>query len=83
MAYQNVGGSIETTNILLEKGRQERWDYVFVAEAWEGRRGERTMQQGYRVYSSRGSKIALYIRDSEGVELTNTSVTRVYITGVI
>lgn len=39
VAYQNVVGSIEATNILLDMGRQKKWDLVFVAEAWEGRRG--------------------------------------------
>ena len=34
VAYQNVGRGIEATNILLDRGRQENWDLVFVAEAW-------------------------------------------------
>ena len=42
VAYQNMGRGIETTNILLDRGRQENWDLVFVAEAWEGKKGERT-----------------------------------------
>ena len=33
VAYQNVGGSIEATNILLTRGKEAGWDYVFVAEA--------------------------------------------------
>ena len=34
VSYQNVGRSIETTNILLEKARQEKKrDLIFVAEA--------------------------------------------------
>ena len=63
VAYQNVGRGIETTNILLERGRQQKWDFVFVAEAWEGKKGERTTQQGYRTFSRQGSKIALYVRE--------------------
>ena len=62
-AYQNVGGGIEATNILLARGRQENWDFVFVAEAWEGKKGERTTQQGYRAFSQRGSRLALYVRE--------------------
>ena len=42
VVYQNVGRSIEATNILLARGREEKWDLVFAAESWEGRRGERT-----------------------------------------
>ena len=42
ISYQNIGRSIDSTNILLEKGRQEKRDLVFVAEAWEGKKGERT-----------------------------------------
>lgn len=42
VAYQNVGRSIKATNILLARGREENWDLVFVAEAWEGKRNERT-----------------------------------------
>ena len=61
-AYQNVGGGIEATNILLARGRQMNWDFVFVAEAWEGRKGERTVQQGYRAYSQEGSRLVLYIQ---------------------
>ena len=68
MAYQNVGRGIETTNILLARGREEKWDFVFVAEAWEGRKGERTSQQGYRLFSKPGSPLSLYIR--EEVHLT-------------
>ena len=67
-----MGGSIKATNILLERGRQAGWDYVFVAEAWEGKKGERTRQQGYRTFSRKGSKIALYVR--EEVELAGTKV---------
>ena len=50
-AYQNVGKGIETTNVLLNRGREEEWDFVFVAEAWEGKNGERTTHQGYRTFS--------------------------------
>lgn len=50
MAYQNVGGSIEATNIVLNTGRQKRWDFVFVAEAWEGERRQRTTQQEYKAF---------------------------------
>ena len=63
VAYQNVGRSIEATNILLARRREEKWDLVFAAKAWEGRRGERTMQNGYRSYSKPGSKIVLYVRE--------------------
>ena len=72
VAYQNVGNSIEATNVLLERGRQAGWDYIFMADAWEGKKGERTRQQGYRTFSQRGSKIALYVR--EEVELAGTKV---------
>lgn len=35
VAYQNVGGGdIEATNILLARGRQEKWDLVLVS-SWE------------------------------------------------
>ena len=44
LAYQNVGRGIKTTNILLARGREEEWDFVFVAEVWEGKNGERTTQ---------------------------------------
>ena len=27
-AYQNIGGGIEATNILLARGRQDGWDFV-------------------------------------------------------
>jgi len=63
VAYQNVGRGIEATNILLDRGREEGWDFIFVGEAWEGKKGERTTQQGYRVYSQQGSKVALYIQE--------------------
>ena len=63
VAYQNVGGGIEATNILLARGRQESWDFVFTAEAWEGRKGERTTQQGYRAFDQKGSRLVLYIRE--------------------
>ena len=63
VAYQNVGGGIEATNILLACGRQAEWDFIFVAEAWEGKKGERTTQQGYRIYCEIGSKITLYVRE--------------------
>ena len=53
---------------MLEKGRQEKKDFIFVAEAWEGKKGERTTQQGYRTFSKPGSQLVLYIRD--GVDLT-------------
>ena len=72
VAYQNVGRGIETTNILLDRGRQENWDLVFVAEAWEGKKGERTIQQGYRMFGQEGSNITLYIR--EEVDLHQTGV---------
>ena len=62
-AYQNVGGGIEATNILLARGRQMNWDFVFVAEAWEGRKGERTIQQGYRAFCQEGSRLVLYIQE--------------------
>ena len=55
VSYQNVGRSIDTTNILLEKARQEKRDLVFVAEAWEGKKGERTIQAGYRIFCKPGS----------------------------
>ena len=61
VAYQNVGRGIETTNVLLDRGRQEKWDLVFVAEAWQGRKGERTTQQGYRIFYQEESSISLYI----------------------
>lgn len=60
-AYQNVGGGIEATNILLARGRQEKWDLVFVAEAWEGRIGERTTQ--HKMFGESGSKLILYVRE--------------------
>ena len=63
VAYQNVGRGIEATNILLDRGRQENWDLVFVAEAWQGRKGERTIQQGYRIFYQEGSSISLYVRE--------------------
>ena len=62
-SYQNIGSSIETTNILLEKAREEKRDLVFVAEAWEGKKGERTTQVGYRIFSKPGSQLVLYIRE--------------------
>lgn len=61
VVYQNVGRSIEATNILLAREREEKWDLVFVAEAWEGRSGERMTQNGYRSFSKPGSKVVLYI----------------------
>ena len=60
-AYQNVGGGIEATNILLARGKQKGWDLVFVEEAWEGRKGERTNQQGYKAFCQKRSKLVLYI----------------------
>ena len=63
ICYQNVGRSIETTNILLEKAREEKRDLVFVAEAWEGKKGERTTQTGYRIFSNPGSQLVLYIKE--------------------
>ena len=60
-SYQNVGRSIETTNILLEKARQEKRNLVFVAEAWEGKKGARTIQVGYKIFSKPGSQLVLYI----------------------
>ena len=63
VAYQNVGGGIEATNILLERGREEKWDLVFAAEAWEGKKGERTTQQGYRNFYVAGGRIVLYVRE--------------------
>ena len=68
VSYQNVGRSIETTNILLEKARQEKRDLVFVAEALEGKKGERTIQAGYRIFSKPGLQLVLYI--SEEADLT-------------
>ena len=55
ICYQNVGGGIETINILLEKGRQEKKDFIFTAEAWGRKKGERITQQGYRTFSKPGS----------------------------
>lgn len=55
------GGRIEATSILLARGRQEKWDFVFVAEAWEGKNKERTTQQGYRVFCEAGSRLILYV----------------------
>ena len=75
MAYQNVGGSIEATNILLSRGREERWHLVFVAEAWEGRKGERTSEAGYRSYSAPHSKIVLYVREDIRSQELGTIVT--------
>ena len=63
ICYQNVGRSIETTNILLEKAREEKRDLVFVAEAWEGKKGERMTQTGYRIFSNPGSQLVLYIKE--------------------
>ena len=62
-AYQNVGGGIEATNILLARGRQEKWDFVFTAEAWEGKKGERTTQQGYKIFCQKGSRLVLYTQE--------------------
>ena len=61
VAYQNIGRGIEATNILLDRGRQESWDLVFVAEAWQRKRGERTTQLGYRIFYQEGRNISLYI----------------------
>ena len=54
--HRTVLSQQKATNILLETARRERWDFVFVAEAWGGMRGERTTQQGYRAFFKKGSK---------------------------
>ena len=68
VSYQNIGRGIETTNILLERGRGEKTDFIFLAEAWEGRKGERTTQAGYRIFAKLGSQLVLYIK--EEVDIT-------------
>ena len=67
VAYQNVGGSIETTNTVLDTGRQKRWDIIFITEAWERRNGERrngerTQQRGYRIHSMKGAGSCYILR---------------------
>ena len=34
-----------------------------MTEAWEGRKGERTTQAGYKVYSKPNSQLVLYVRE--------------------
>ena len=74
VAYQNMGRGIEATNILLDRGRQENWDLVFVAEAWEGKKGERTTQQGYRMFCQEGSSITLYIQEEVDLHQTGARI---------
>ena len=80
LSYQNIGRSIEATNILLEKGRQEKRDLVFVAEAWEGKKGKRTTQTGYRIFSKPGSQLVLYIsEEADLAALGNVQVSHTWI----
>ena len=73
VAYQNVGGRIKAMNIVLEMERQKRWDFIFVGEVSEGKRGEGTTQQ-YRTLCKKGSRVVLYIKE-EVVRTTYGQVT--------